>query len=77
MSRGARKVSYKGENSYSLIVADNGKGMPKDFDSRDSGSLGMKLVRTLAELQLHGKLVVDGSNGTTVRVDFEDRDKIA
>jgi PAS domain S-box-containing protein len=46
-----------------MIVADDGTGMPADFDIRTSGSLGLQLVETLIE-QVHGQLEFDTKNGT-------------
>lgn len=54
-----------------LIVADNGKGFPPDFDYRNSESLGLRLVTNLVELQLHGKMELRADQGTQFRIDFE------
>ena len=48
-----------------LEVRDNGIGFPRDFDIRESKSLGMQLV-TLLTQQVKGSLEVKGGNGTTV-----------
>ena len=37
-----------------LIVADDGQGMPEDFDLDQSKSLGLMLTKGLVESQLHG-----------------------
>jgi PAS domain S-box-containing protein len=43
-------VSLKrnGENSFTLVVGDDGKPMPADFDIETSNSLGLQLVTTLS-----------------------------
>jgi two-component system, sensor histidine kinase PdtaS len=52
-----------------LIVADNGVGLKADVDWINARSLGLRLVRTLAE-QLGAKLEVDSSAGMQVRLAF-------
>jgi PAS domain S-box-containing protein len=63
-------------DKYELIVADNGAGLPKELDYRKSKSLGLRLVTNLTELQLSGTLDVQRSNGTEVKIVFEDRDRV-
>src|SRR5690606_23629904 len=46
----------------SLVVADNGIGLPADFDILNSDTLGLQLVSTLVE-QLEGEIQVDSSEG--------------
>jgi two-component sensor histidine kinase len=53
-----------------LIVADNGVGMQEVEGVKEPSTLGLKLVRNLAEKQLKGKLLVDGSNGLKVTLTF-------
>ncbi len=52
-----------------LTVADDGVGMPADFDHLTSSSLGMSLVHTLAE-QLEGEVTIVRDGGTLFRVRF-------
>jgi len=52
-----------------LIVADNGKGISKKSDIKNSDSLGLQLVNTLVE-QLDGKIEVDLSKGTKFIITF-------
>ncbi|HLJ48931.1 MAG TPA: histidine kinase dimerization/phosphoacceptor domain -containing protein [Bryobacteraceae bacterium] len=52
-----------------LVVADNGVGLSKDVDWRTSRSLGLRLVRTLAE-QLGARIEVESRVGTEVRLTF-------
>jgi PAS domain S-box-containing protein len=53
-----------------LVVADDGVGLPRSIDARDNGSLGLELVRTLAE-QLDGDLQIEERSGTAFRLEFE------
>jgi two-component sensor histidine kinase len=54
-----------------VVVADDGRGLPADFDLEASNSLGLQIVRTLIEGELSGSLEFrprDGG-GTEVVVD--------
>ncbi len=55
-----------------LTVADDGKGLPEDFDLKQAKTLGMRLVHALA-MQLSGVVNVDGSGGTCVRITFPEK----
>ena len=58
-----------GANCLELTISDNGIGLPEDFDTRGSRSLGMKMIRMLTK-QLDGKLVISGCPGLTIVVRF-------
>lgn len=62
-------IERKTENSCTLVVADNGRGMPENFDIETSDSLGLKLVSNLAA-QLGGSLEIERNNGAAVRITF-------
>ena len=52
-----------------MTVADDGKGLPEDFDYQQTKALGLKLVSSLAA-KLGGDIHIDGSGGTHVKVNF-------
>jgi PAS domain S-box-containing protein len=52
-----------------LSVADDGVGLPANFELERSGSLGMRLVTTLVQ-QLNGHLDIDPSRGAAFTVTF-------
>jgi two-component sensor histidine kinase len=52
-----------------LIVADNGIGLTADVDWENTRSLGLRLVRTLAQ-QLGAEIEVHREAGTEVRLAF-------
>jgi two-component sensor histidine kinase len=52
-----------------LVVADNGVGLTADVDWVNTRSLGLRLVRTLAQ-QLNAKIEVNSSAGMEVRLAF-------
>lgn len=57
------------QQQYVLSCADNGVGLPPDFDIMQTNSLGLKIVRTLTE-QLNGELKIHTTNGTTFEITF-------
>lgn len=59
------------EGTYNLIVRDNGVGFPQSIDFRQTVTLGLQLVNTLAE-QLDGKIQLKRDNGTEFIITFAD-----
>lgn len=57
------------EGMARLVVADNGVGLKSDIDWVTARSLGLRLVRTLAD-QLEAKIEIDSRSGTEVRLTF-------
>ena len=53
----------------SLAISDNGVGLPANLDWKTSGSLGLRLVRALAE-QLNASLDIRSQGGTEVQLVF-------
>ena len=62
-------VSEKGE--VGLTVSDDGVGLPAGFDINTTKTLGLRLVKILAEDQLQGNLEVISREGTTFKIKFE------
>jgi two-component sensor histidine kinase len=56
--------------SFTITVADNGVGLPTDFNYADSTTLGMELVYILVD-QLDSKLQVENGNGTTFKFEIQ------
>lgn len=54
-----------------LRVKDSGKGLDPGMDIYKSKSMGMRTVRMIAEHQLRGKLLFDGSDGVDCVVKFK------
>ena len=52
-----------------LSVADDGVGLPKGLDYRQTSSLGLQLVTALAN-QLNGDVELEQESGTLFRVTF-------
>jgi PAS domain S-box-containing protein len=57
----------KEDEIITLIVADNGIGLPKDFNIEKATTLGLKLVKTLVN-QLEGEMVINTDNGTSFNI---------
>ncbi len=61
-------LSKDNDNVIHLVVADNGKGLPPDFDPVTSESLGLKLIYILVEDQLDGEVEILQEDGTTFHI---------
>lgn len=59
------------DKELELIIMDNGIGMPDGFDWKNSSTLGLKLVRTLAENQLDGSIDMESNKGTKFTIKFK------
>ncbi len=57
---------------YTLVVGDDGVGMPLDLDYRKTGSLGLQLVDTLNG-QLEGSISMSRTGGTWFTIKFMDK----
>jgi two-component system, sensor histidine kinase PdtaS len=57
------------DHMYALRIADNGKGLPADFDPGNSNTLGLKLVKILSK-QIKAKLSFAVNGGTEFRIVF-------
>ena len=60
------------EDEVEIHVADNGVGMPDNFDIKNSSTLGLQIVTALVEQQLEGKLNLVGGNGTQYSIRFKE-----
>ena len=58
-------------NEFTLIIGDNGVGLPQELDFRNTESLGLQLVCTFTE-QLEGTINLDNSQGTTFIIEFSE-----
>jgi len=57
-------------SAFSLCITDNGLSLPETFDWVTTHTLGLKLVRMLAQYQLKGTLQLDRTRGTTFYLHF-------
>ncbi len=60
---------YKNNDEYTLIVSDDGIGLPLDIDLKNTKTLGLQLVNGLVN-QLNGTIKTHGTNGTEFIINF-------
>ena len=63
------RMEKTAEGSLRLEIADDGIGLPPDFDPARASSLGWQIVLMLVE-QIGGTFAVRGEGGTTVTIVF-------
>lgn len=59
-----------GESNYELKIADNGVGLPSDFDNTERDSLGMNLMMGLTD-QIDGTFEMKNENGLKIKITFK------
>jgi len=60
----------KMDGEVSVIIQDDGPGLPKDFSPHRDGNLGLTIVRTLVKDELKGQFEIESSKGTHAKVTF-------
>lgn len=63
-------LNQTGEDTYTLRISDNGRGLAPDFDILQSKSMGFNLIRGLSK-QLAGRFMIEGVQGVAIRIDFK------
>lgn len=56
---------------FTLVVRDNGVGLPNDFDPESTRTLGISLVQGLVA-QIRGAIEINGQHGTEVKITFRE-----
>jgi two-component sensor histidine kinase len=51
------------EEVLTVVVRDDGRGLPAGFSLADSTRLGLKIVRTLVEGELRGSIDLEPTSG--------------
>ncbi len=64
------------DSQVTLVIADNGIGLPTSFEDMSSDTLGLQLVETLVE-QLDGELIVNVDKGTEYLIKFDNLKSLA
>lgn len=65
------RLTHVSSNEYKLIISDTGKGLPDNFDIKNSNTLGLKLVQTLTR-QIGGELEMGGAKGGLCNIQFKE-----
>ena len=60
--------AVRGPGKLTVVVSDNGVGLPADFDPESTSSLGLQIVRTLVLTELNGRLEIAPREGGGTRV---------
>ncbi len=69
-NKGDIEVGFReSKNNYTLILKDNGKGLPNKFDIDTTVSFGIRVMRLLTE-QLQGEFMLNGENGVHLTIVF-------
>jgi PAS domain S-box-containing protein len=61
---------FEKNDNVHLIVQDNGLGLPKEINYKETDSLGLQLVTTLVE-QINGKIELDNNKGAKFTITFK------
>ncbi|WP_431210206.1 sensor histidine kinase [Puia sp. P3] len=62
-------LSHISDSQILLSIADNGRGLPTDFDSKKGASMGMELLQGLTD-DLGGSFSIETHEGTQIKVIF-------
>jgi two-component sensor histidine kinase len=65
------EIKKQANDTYKLIVEDNGVGISDNFNIKNSKSVGLRLVKRLVK-QLHGEFKMFNNNGSRVEITFMD-----
>lgn len=58
-------------NKITLIIADNGQGLPSQLNLDDIDSFGLELVQHLSK-RINGEIIIGRSNGTRFEISFQE-----
>ncbi|AXV39904.1 MAG: hypothetical protein CIT02_06060 [Methanobacterium sp. BAmetb5] len=73
-NEGSISIELENNNGkFVLSVADDGIGLPPDFDLNKTYSLGLRLVKNLV-IQLDGEITLDSSQGAEYKITFHELD---
>lgn len=65
-------LHHRPDHTFSLVVKDDGAGLPPDFETRSRSSLGMQLVGVLVH-QLGGTLETKNEGGAQFVLQFPEK----
>ena len=59
------------QNTIEMVIGDDGIGIPKDRDFRNTETFGLQLITGLVGYQLAGDIVINRNAGTEFRIRFK------
>jgi PAS domain S-box-containing protein len=65
-------LSRNESSEITILIEDNGKGFDKDYDPRNTSTLGMQLVHGIVENQLNGSVTFTNDVGVKCEIRFTD-----
>jgi two-component sensor histidine kinase len=65
----AISLTHISDSQILLSIADNGRGLPTDFETKIGASMGMELLQGLTD-DLGGSFSIETNNGTQIKVIF-------
>jgi two-component sensor histidine kinase len=65
------ELNSDSENKFTIIISDDGVGIPEDIEFPDNGSFGFRMVDSLVK-QIGGTLKLDKEDGTCYIIEFEE-----
>ncbi|WP_171032767.1 sensor histidine kinase [Fodinibius saliphilus] len=69
--KGQLRIELKqNDKDVNIVIDDNGKGLPEDFDIQDTSSLGLSMVQQLTT-QLNGDLSIQNGTGARFEIQFK------
>jgi two-component sensor histidine kinase len=60
------------DGGYTLIISDNGRGLPEELDFKNTKTLGLYMVKILTQ-QIRGDIELDRTSGTRFTLTFPER----
>lgn len=65
-------IFHKKGDEFTLIIGDNGVGLPADLDFKNTETLGLQLVNNLTA-QIDGAIELERSRGTRFKITFKEQ----
>jgi len=66
------KINRNEDNTIFFLISDNGIGLPKNFDSRESIGMGLQTVFSLINYQLNGEIKYENLDGLKWIIKYKD-----
>ncbi len=63
------------ENTFEVLIGDDGVGLPKEFNFKDANTLGLQVVGSVVA-QHNGKLEIINDKGTEYKITFDQEEQV-